>query len=281
MTVTGKARTAGVMGWPIAHSRSPLIHGHWLQRYGVDGVYTPFAVRPEDGADAMRALPKLGLAGTNVTLPHKRTAFETVDRLDAAAKAIGAVNTIVVGEDGALEGSNTDAHGMLAHLEASAPDWRANAGPVGILGAGGSTRAALFALLDAGAPEIRLSNRTRARAEALAEEFGAKVRVVAWEERSAMLGDVNLLLNTTSLGMAGQPSLDIALDDLPASAVVYDIVYTPLETPLLADAREKGCDVVDGLGMLLHQAKPGFAAWFGVEPTVDAELRDVIVRDLR
>lgn len=280
MTITGKAKIAGVMGWPIAHSRSPLIHGHWLERYGVDGAYIPFAVQPENGADALRALPKLGFAGTNVTLPHKQTAFDTVDVRDAAAEAIGAVNTVIVQEDGSLAGSNTDAPGLFAHLTAEAPDWRAADAPAAVLGAGGSTRAALFALLEAGAPEIRLSNRTRAKADALADAFGDKVTVVDWSERSDMLAGAGLLVNTTSLGMTGQPPLEIALDDMPAAAVVYDIVYVPLETPLLAAARARGLKGVDGLGMLLHQAAPGFAAWFGVEPAVDAELRNTILADL-
>ncbi len=281
MTVTGKARIAGVMGWPIAHSRSPLIHGHWLARYGVDGAYVPFAVRPEHGADAFRALAKLGFAGTNVTLPHKLTAFQTVDRRDAAAEAIGAVNTVVVEADGSLSGSNTDAPGLMAHLIASAPDWRAEAAPAAVLGAGGSTRAAIFALLAAGSPEIRLSNRTGAKAEALAAAFGPKVTVVDWAERAAMLDGAGLLLNTTSLGMTGQPPLEIDLTALPKAAVVYDIVYVPLETGLLAAARARGNLAVDGLGMLLHQAAPGFAAWFGVAPAVDDALRAVILKDLK
>ncbi len=276
MTISGSGRVAGVMGWPIAHSRSPQIHGHWLERYGVDGAYVPFAVRPENGAAALRALPMLGFAGTNVTIPHKVTAFETVDRRDAAADAIGAVNTVVVEADGALAGFNTDAPGLLAHLRASAGDWRPWA-PAAVLGAGGSARAALFALLEAGAPEIRLANRTRAKAEALAASFGPKVKVVDWPERAEMLDGAGLLLNTTSLGMTGQPPLDLALDDLPTTAVVYDIVYAPLETPLLAAARDRGNLGVDGLGMLLHQAAPGFERWFGVTPVVDDALRDVIL----
>ena len=280
MTVSGKARIAGVMGWPIAHSRSPLIHGHWLKRYEVDGAYIPFAVKPEDGERAFRSLATLGFRGTNVTIPHKVAAFETVDRRDAAAEAIGAVNTVVVQEDGSLDGFNTDAPGLLAHLRQSAPNWQGDLGPAAILGAGGSARAAIFALLQAGAPEVRVSNRTKEKAEALSDGFGDQVTVVNWAERSDMLADVNLLLNTTSLGMTGQPPLEIAVDDLPETAVVYDIVYAPLETPLLAAARRRGLLGVDGLGMLLHQAAPGFEAWFGVKPAVDAALRELIVADL-
>lgn len=280
MTVTGKAKIAGVMGWPISHSRSPMIHGHWLAQHGIDGAYIPFAVEPENGSAALRALPKLGFAGTNVTLPHKLTAFETVDVRDAAADAIGAVNTVVVQPDGSLHGSNTDAAGLIDHLLASAPTWDATTAPAMVLGAGGAARAALFALLDAGAPEVRIANRTRAKADILADAFGAKVRSVEWSERASALAECGLLLNTTSLGMAGQPSLDLALDDLPRSAVVHDIVYSPLETPLLAAARARGNQGVDGLGMLLHQAVPGFEAWFGVRPIVDEALRDIIVADL-
>lgn len=279
MTLSGAAKVAGVMGWPVSHSRSPRIHGHWIERYDVDGAYIPFAVRPEDGEPALRSLPTLGFAGTNVTLPHKVTAFNTVDRLDDAARAIGAVNTVIVEEDGSLSGSNTDAPGLLAHLRASEPDWRADAAPAAVLGAGGSTRAALFALLEAGAPEVRLSNRTRAKAEALADAFGARVKVTDWSERSEMLAGCGLLINTTSLGMTGQPALDLPLDDLDASAVVYDIVYAPLETDLLASARAKGAACVDGIGMLLHQATPGFEAWFGVRPAVDDALRRAALED--
>jgi len=278
---TGRARIAGVMGWPISHSRSPLIHGHWLDRYGIDGAYVPFAVAPEDGAAALRALATLGFAGTNVTLPHKLTAYQTVDERDAAASAIGAVNTVFVREDGSLLGSNTDGTGLIAHLRAEATAWRPETAPAVVLGAGGAARAALFALLEAGTPEIRLANRTAAKANELAAAFGDRVKTVSWDERSAALAGAGLLLNTTSLGMTGQPPLEIALDDLPADAVVYDIVYAPLETPLLAAARAKGSQTVDGLGMLLHQAAPGFARWFGVAPTVDAELRNVVLADLK
>ena len=277
MTITGNGRVAGVMGWPVSHSKSPAIHGYWLEKYGVDGAYVPYAVRPEDGADALRALPKLGFAGSNVTLPHKRTAYDAADRRDAAAEAIGAVNLIVVQPDGSLFGSNTDAYGALAHLRAEAPGWTADAAPSAVLGAGGSARAILFALLDAGAPEVRLANRTRGRAEELAGEFGPRVTVVDWAERASMLADAGLLLNTTSLGMVGQPPLEIALDELPTSAVVYDIVYAPLETQLLADARRRSVRAVDGLGMLLHQAVPSFEAWFGVRPEVDQVLRDKVL----
>jgi len=280
MITTAKAKIAGVIGWPISHSRSPLIHGHWLDRYNIDGAYIPFAVKSEDGVEAIRALSKLGFSGTNVTLPHKLTAFQTVDVRDAAAEAIGAVNTVVVQPDGSLHGSNTDAAGLLAHLRASSPGWNATAAPVMILGAGGSARAAIFALLGAGVREVRLSNRTRDKAETLADAFGHKVKIIDWRERSNALAGCGLLVNTTSLGMTGQPALHIVLEDLPRGAVVYDIVYSPLETPLLATARAQGNQGIDGLGMLLHQATPGFEAWFGIKPVVDETLRNVILSDL-
>ncbi len=275
--LTGRARLAGVVGWPIAHSRSPRLHGFWLERYGIDGAYLPFAVRPEALAPALRALPLLGLRGLNVTLPHKERALEIVDRASEEARRMGAVNTIVVGEDGALEGSNTDGYGFLQHLAASAPGYRAGAGPAVLLGAGGAARAIAVALLDAGVPELRLANRTRRRAAALAEALGPRAVPVDWSQAGRALDGAALLVNATTLGMAGQPPLDLALDRLPAEAVVYDIVYVPLETPLLAAARRRGNPAIDGLGMLLHQARPGFAAWFGVDPEVSAELRDFML----
>jgi shikimate dehydrogenase len=276
-TLSGKARLAGVIGWPIAHSRSPRLHGYWLERYGIDGAYLPFAVRPERLAAALAALPALGLRGINVTLPHKEAALGLCTRVTEGARRIGAVNTIVVTEDGQLEGSNTDAFGFLAHLAASQPGFRPDSGPAVLLGAGGAARAIAMALLDAGTPELRLVNRTKMRAEALATALGPQVRLVDWAERSAALAGAVLFVNSTTLGMTGQPALDLSLAALPRAAVVYDIVYVPLETPLLAAARARGHAVVDGLGMLLHQARPGFAAWFGREPEVDAALRDFVL----
>ena len=272
MSLTGKALKAGVMGWPVGHSRSPALHGWWLAQYRIDGAYVPMAVQPRDLAAALRALPILGFAGCNLTIPHKEAALALVDRVDPVARRIGAVNTIVVDGDGALEGRNTDAYGFIASLRAAQPAWSARRGPAVLIGAGGSARALIVALLEEGAPEIRVVNRTLERAEALAAEFGTLIRPVAWTERAEALGDAALLVNTTSQGMTGEPPLDLPLDRLPLAAIVNDIVYTPLETPLLAAARRRGNPVVDGLGMLLHQARPGFAAWFGVEPEVTAEL---------
>jgi shikimate dehydrogenase len=276
MTISGKAMLAGVMGWPIGHSRSPRLHGYWLERYGVDGAYVPLAVAPERAEQAIRALPALGFRGCNVTVPLKEIAFRTVDRLDPVARRMGAVNTIVVDDDGALVGGNTDGFGFLENLKAGCPDWSAENGPAVVVGAGGAARAVVVALLDAGAPEVRLINRTAARAEELAADLGkdlvGTISVVDWVSRETALNGAALLVNTTTQGMAGQPALDLRLDALPASALVNDIVYVPLETPLLAAARARGNRVVDGIGMLLHQARPGFAAWFGVEPEVTPEL---------
>jgi shikimate dehydrogenase len=264
-------KLAGVMGWPIAHSRSPVLHGWWLRRYAINGAYVPLAVQPERLEQALRALPALGFAGCNVTIPHKEAALRVMDHVDATARRIGAVNTIVVGEDGSLSGRNTDAFGFVESLGS---DWRAEAGPAMVIGAGGAARAVVVALTDRGAPEIRLCNRTAARAEALAAEFGC--RIVPWERREAALEDAALVVNTTSQGMKGEPPLDLALDLLPLAATVFDIVYVPLETPLLAAARARGNHAVDGLGMLLHQARPGFEAWFGVAPQVTPELRRAV-----
>jgi len=279
MIASGKTRLAGVIGWPVSHSRSPRLHGTWLERHGVDGAYLPLPVAPDDLALVLRALPKMGFAGVNLTVPHKEAALALVDSVDPLAVRIGAVNTVVVGADGSLLGRNTDAFGFLEHLRRSAPAWGAAAGPAVVLGAGGAARAVLAALLDAGVTELRLANRNPARAGALADAFGDAVRVVAWEERALALDGAALLVNTTTLGMSGQPGLDLALDALPRDAVVYDIVYVPLETDLLARARARGNIVVDGLGMLLYQAVPGFEAWFGIRPEVDDGLRAVVLGD--
>jgi shikimate dehydrogenase len=277
MSLTGKALKAGVMGWPIAHSRSPALHGWWLAQHRIDGAYVPMAVRPQDLGAALRALPVLGFAGCNLTIPHKEPAVALVDRVDATASRIGAVNTIIVGPDGMLEGRNTDAYGFLANLRDGESGWSARRGAAVLIGAGGAARAIVVALLDDGAPEIRVVNRTAGRAAALAAEFGPLITPVAWGERGAALAGAALLVNTTSQGMDGEEPLDLPLDDLPRDALVNDAVYIPLETPLLAVARRRGNKTVDGLGMLLHQAQPGFAAWFGVAPTVTPALRQAVL----
>lgn len=276
MIVSGKALVAGVMGWPVGHSRSPRLHGFWLREYGIDGAYVPLAVPPERVEQAIRALPALGFRGCNVTVPHKEAALRAVDALDPAARRIGAVNTIVVRPDGSLEGRNTDAFGFIQNLRAALPGLGFGQ-PSVVLGAGGAARAVVVALLEAGAPLVRLANRSRDRAEALAAELGGSIEVVDWAERSDALAGAGLLVNTTTLGMAGQPALEIDLSPLPRTAVVTDIVYTPLTTPLLAEAERRGNPVVDGIGMLLHQARPGFAAWFGVEPEVTPALRRFVL----
>jgi shikimate dehydrogenase len=272
---------AGVMGWPVEHSRSPVLHGFWLKHYGIAGDYVKLPVPPEGLRAALHALPDDGFAGCNLTLPHKETALAIVDHVDAAARRIGAVNTIIVRGDRSLEGRNTDAFGFIANLCAGAPKWRAEKGPAVILGAGGAARAVLAALVDAGVPEIRLLNRHRARAESLAAAVGGKICVLDWEARERALMGAALLVNTTSLGMHGAPPLALALEALDPAAVVNDIVYVPLETPLLSAARRRGNTVVDGLGMLLHQARPAFAAWFGVMPEVTQDLRRTIEATLQ
>lgn len=277
LTLSGRSRIAGVMGWPVSHSRSPRLHGYWLRTYGIDGAYIPLPVRPEQFTTALRALPLLGFAGANVTVPHKEAALKAVDRSDSSARRIGAVNTIVVAPDGTLDGSNSDGFGFMENLRAGAPGWAPQAGPAVILGAGGAARAVAVALLDGGVPEIRIVNRTIERADRLSKEIGGPFRVYGWADRASALGDAALLVNTTTLGMSGQPALEVALDRLPTTAVVNDIVYSPLETMLLAAARARGNPVVDGLGMLLHQARPGFGAWFGVAPAVTPELRHFVL----
>lgn len=275
--LSGRARLAGVMGWPIGHSLSPRLHGYWLQHYGIDGAYVPLAVAPERLERALRALPALGFQGVNLTIPHKEQALAMVDEATPSARRIGAVNTVVIDGDGRLQGDNTDGFGFLASLAASCPGWRADAGPAVLLGAGGAARAIAMALLDAGAPELRLANRSGERARALADEIGQRVQAIRWPERDQALDGAALLVNTTSLGMTDQPPLEITLDALPPDALVTDVVYAPLETPLLAAARTRRQPVVDGLGMLLHQARPGFRAWFGRDPLVTDELRRVVL----
>lgn len=273
-------RAAGVIGWPVAHSRSPALHGYWLRRYRVAGAYIPMPVRPDRIEAALRGLAALGFAGCNVTVPHKQAALALADHPDALARRIGAVNLILVEPDGSLTGRNTDAAGFLDNLRQQAPAWRAADGPAVVLGAGGAARAVLAALTDAGVPDIRLLNRTRSHAEALADAFGDPIVVAEWEQRAAALEGAALLVNTTVLGMDGQAPLALDLTALPRTAVVADLVYVPLETPLLAAARARGNVVVDGLGMLLHQAVPSFEAWFGIRPEVTADLRALIAATL-
>jgi shikimate dehydrogenase len=269
-------KLAGVIGWPIAQSRSPVLHGHWLKQYDINGAYLPLPVQPERLPDAIRGLRALGFSGCNVTIPHKLGVLALMDHVDPVAQRIGAVNTVVVRDDGTLAGFNTDAYGFLASLRDAQPDFKADVGPIVVLGAGGAARAIVVALLDDGAREIRLANRTAERAQALAQIDPVRVKVVDWNRRGEALDGAALLVNTTSQGMVGYPPLDVALDALPTNAMVSDIVYNPLETPLLAAARKRGNVVVDGLGMLLHQAVPAFEAFYGVCPRVTLTLRRTV-----
>ncbi len=271
--LSGKARLAGVIGWPVAHSRSPRIHGAWLDRHGIDGAYVPLAVRPGDFEAVVRGLAAAGFAGVNVTLPHKEAAFALAHEYDEAAMRCRAVNTLVF-SDGRILGKNTDGYGFVANLRAHGVD--PAAGPALILGAGGAARAIGAALLAAGAA-VAFCNRTAGRAAELAGILGAGT--VDWDDRAAALTDFALVVNTTSLGMTGQPDLDMSLDSAGDKMAVADIVYAPLETPLLAGARARNLRAVEGLGMLLHQAVPGFAAWFGVTPVVDEALYDIAAGD--
>lgn len=271
--LSGRARIAGVIGWPVAHSLSPCLHGFWLRHYGIDGAYIPLPVAPEDLEAAVKALPKLGFVGANVTIPHKETVMAYLDHVAPLAQKVGAVNTLIIGTDGKISGLSTDGFGFLASLSANQPGWQAAAGAAVVIGAGGAARAIVQALIEAGAPEIRLINRTAARARALADHLGGPITLIDWQDRAAALERASLLVNATSLGMRGEPALALALDALPREAVVADIVYVPLLTGLLASAAARGNRVVDGLGMLLHQARPAFAAWFGIEPEVTSELK--------
>ena len=278
---------ACIVGWPVEHSRSPALHGFWLKQHHVNGHYGRLPVEPrrtalEELVAFLRRTPNA--RGCNLTLPHKIEIMPLLDRIDPVAARIGAVNTVVKQADGALEGRNSDAFGFLATLNYNAPDWRADAGPVAVLGAGGAARAIVASLVDAGVPELRLVNRTQSTAIDLGVAFtpndGRRIIVDRWDDRAQALKDVTLLVNATSLGMKGQPPLDLDLAHLPHTAAVCDIVYTPLETALLAAARSRGNRCVDGLGMLLHQGRPGFEAWFGVKVDVSAEQRRAVAADL-
>jgi shikimate dehydrogenase len=273
-------RRACVIGWPVEHSRSPLIHRYWLQQYGIDGAYEKESVRPEALARFLGSLGAQGFAGANVTLPHKEAALRLATVADEAARAIGAANTLWLDQTGRLCASNTDAYGFMTNLNQAAPGWNEGRRPVMVLGAGGAARAILHGLLAEGTTRIFLANRTLDRAEGLAQAFGHAVEVVEWEDRNRALSSCGLLVNATSLGMTGKEPLEIDLAALPKDAVVADIVYSPLETPLLAQARARGNRVVDGLGMLLHQAVPGFERWFGVRPEVTPELRAQVAASL-
>lgn len=269
---------AGVIGSPIAHSKSPALHGHWLKSYGIRGYYIPMEVSADNLAEVLRALPKAGFVGVNVTVPHKEAVLEIADLVTDRATLIGAANTLIFRKDGKIHADNTDGYGFIENLRQNAPDWNPAAGPAAVLGAGGAARAVVASLLDVGVPEILISNRTRIRAEALQHDFGKRLRVVDWVQAGNMLEEAATVVNTTSLGMLGKPELRVPLDGLRKGALVTDLVYAPLQTRLLRVAQEMGCVTVDGLGMLLHQAVPGFERWFGYRPMVDASIRAAVLK---
>ena len=268
---------AGVIGSPVAHSRSPTLHGYWLKKHGLAGHFVPLDVAANDLGAVLQAMPRMGFVGANVTIPHKERVLEHVDHITDRATLIGAVNTLVFRADGSIIGDNTDGYGFIENLRQGAPDWDSGAGPAVVLGAGGAARAVVASLLDAGVPEILLSNRTRVRAEQLREDFGARLKVIDWVQAGNILEQARTVVNTTSLGMQGKPELRVPLDGLTAGTVVTDLVYAPLQTKLLKVASEKGCITVDGLGMLLHQAVPGFERWFGQRPVVDDATRQAVL----
>jgi shikimate dehydrogenase len=267
---------AGLLGWPVAHSRSPVIHNHWLAHYGIAGRYTLFAVPPEKLEAAVRGIATLGLRGCNVTTPHKQAIFPLLDRVDDLARKIGAVNTVVVEKDGTLTGFNNDGNGFIQSLRDADPRWRPDSGPILVLGAGGAARAVVASLAAQGAKEIRIANRTQDKAEEIADAVGPVAKVLPWEQREKALDEIALLANATSLGMTGKPPLEISLDRLPTNALVGDLIYIPPETQLLAAARIRGNVTVNGLGLLLNQARPAFNAWFGVMPEITPALRQAI-----
>lgn len=277
MTELAKIPLAGVIGHPIAHSRSPALHGFWLRRYGVKGHYIPMDVAPADLETTLRHLPKIGFVGLNVTLPHKEAILKIADVITDRAALIGAANTLIFRKDGKIHADNTDGAGFVANLRQNAPHWVPSAGPAAVFGAGGAARAVVAALIEVGVPEIRISNRSRPRAEALRADFGAKLVVYDWVQAANMLEGATTVINTTSLGMAGKPEFRVPLDALEPGAVVNDLVYNPLKTAFLAEAEQRGATIVDGLGMLLHQAAPGFERWFGPTPAVDEATRQAVL----
>lgn len=269
---------AGVIGAPIAHSKSPLLHGHWLKTYSLRGFYIPIEVSADNLSQVLHALPKAGFVGVNITIPHKLAVLEIADLVTDRATLIGAANTLIFRKDGKIHADNTDGYGFIENLRQNAPDWNPAAGPAAVLGAGGAARAVIASLLDVGVPQIMISNRTRITAEALQHDFGKRLRVVDWVQAGNMLEDAATVVNTTSLGMVGKPELRVPLDGLQKGAMVTDLVYAPLQTRLLRVAQEMGCVTVDGLGMLLHQAVPGFERWFGQRPVVDAATRAAVLK---
>ena len=268
---------AGVIGHPISHSRSPLLHKHWLRTYGLAGDYVPLHVSEHDLETVLRALPQMGFVGVNITIPHKVAVMDIVDHISDRAILIGAANTLIFRADGKIHADNTDGYGFIANLKQNAPGWQASAGPAAVLGAGGAARAVITSLIEMGTTEILLSNRTRPKADALKSEFGSKVHVIDWVQAGNMMEEATTVVNTTSLGMTGAAEFRVPLDGLRPGTVVTDLVYTPLRTRLLTEAQAAGCITVDGLGMLLHQAVPAFERWFGVRPEVDDATRAAVL----
>ncbi|KZY05445.1 MULTISPECIES: shikimate dehydrogenase [unclassified Sulfitobacter] len=273
-----KIPLAGVIGSPIAHSKSPQLHGHWLRTHGLNGYYIPMDVARDDLENVLRTLPRMGFVGVNITIPHKEHALEIADLVTDRATLIGAANTLIFRKDGKIHADNTDGYGFIENLKQGAPDWKPGSGPAALFGAGGAARAVVASLLDAGVPEIWISNRTKVRAENLRRDFGSRLQVVDWVQAGNMLDDAALVVNTSSLGMVGKSELRVPLDGLRPGTVVTDLVYSPLKTRLLQEAEAAGCVTVDGLGMLLHQAVPAFERWFGTRPQVDRAARAAALR---
>ena len=271
---------AGVMGWPVMHSRSPLMHNYWFEQQQLVGRYVPLAIEPAKLAPALRALQPLGFAGCNLTIPHKLEAMAIVDEVDEVATKIGAISCVDVRSDGSLFGTNNDWFGFIDNLKQEQPDWRADSGPIAVIGAGGGSRAVCYGLMQEGAKEIRLVNRTRLHARTIAEEFGSPIKAFPWDSRHEILDGVAMAVNTTSQGMVGETALEIALDRLPSDALVADIIYTPLESPFLSAARQRGNRTVNGLGVLLHQGRPAWKLWFDKTPVVTPELRALMERSI-
>jgi shikimate dehydrogenase len=273
-----KIPLAAVIGHPIAHSKSPNVHGYWLRKYGLKGHYIPMDIAQDKLSDLLPRLADLGFVGANVTIPHKEKVMEIADLITDRATLIGAANTLIFRKDGRIHADNTDGYGFIENIRQAIPDWNPKSGPAVVFGAGGASRAVLASLLDVGVPKIMLTNRTRIRAEKLKEDFGNRIQVIEWVQAGNVLEDADLVVNTTSLGMTGKPEMRVPLDGLKPGAIVNDLVYTPLQTRLLATAEQQGCRVVDGLGMLLHQAIPGFERWFGKRPVVDENVRAAVLR---
>jgi shikimate dehydrogenase len=269
---------AGVIGSPVAHSKSPRLHSYWLKKYGLLGHYIPMDIAQNNLEEVIHALPKMGFVGVNVTIPHKETILGMADLVTDRAALIGAANTLIFRKDGKIHADNTDGYGFIENLRQNAPNWQPKLGPAAVIGAGGAARSVIASLIEVGVPEIRLSNRTRTRADALRAEFGAKIQVYEWVQAGNMLDGATTVVNTSSLGMVGKPDLRVPLDGLSPDAVVNDLVYTPIDTALLRRAAEIGCTTVDGLGMLMHQAVPAFERWFGERPQIDDALRDLMLR---